>query len=117
MFFTFTAGLVIVLGSKSWNERDPHDLGTVVAIEILNDLKEKRFLNSGNGVSHGPAADSSNSLRRKRGILSLLGLNNATYNGNGSYSSSAHVSEEERCENKLSGPNRLGEEHDFRGSD
>jgi len=98
MLAAFAGGVVFVLASKSWHSRDPHDLGKVVITEIWIDLREKRFLNSTNGASHGPEADSSNSLGRKRGISSFLGLSNAAHNGNGSHSFSESRSSEERTE-------------------
>jgi capsule polysaccharide export protein KpsE/RkpR len=94
MFLAFIGGIVFLLGSRSWHEKDSHDLSKAIAIEIWTDLKEKRVLNSVNGVSHEPQTDSSGSLHCKRSIFSLLGLNNAAHNGNGFSSSSNHVSEE-----------------------
>jgi uncharacterized protein involved in exopolysaccharide biosynthesis len=99
MFAGCVGGVVFLLASKSWHNGDPHDLGRVVITEIWIDLKEKRFLNSANGASRGPEADSGNSLGRKRGISSFLGLSNVTHNGNGSHSSSECRAEEERAEN------------------
>ena len=99
MFTTCAGGIIFLLASKSWHNRDPHDLGNVVITEIWIDLKEKRFLNSTNGASDGPEADSGNSLGPKRGISSFLGLSNVAHNGNGSHSSSECRSEEERAEN------------------
>jgi capsule polysaccharide export protein KpsE/RkpR len=93
-------GICLVLATKSWNEMNPDDLGKAITTEILIDLKEKRFLNSVNTASHKPEAVPGNSLRRKRGILSFLGLNSATCNGNGSYASSGYVSESELAENQ-----------------
>jgi uncharacterized protein involved in exopolysaccharide biosynthesis len=86
MLLTFTAGIGLVLGSKSWNEKDPEDLSRVVATEIWIDLKAKRFLSPVNGVSAGPGGDSGGPVRHKRGILSFLGWNSA-HLGNGSCSS------------------------------
>lgn len=97
-FLACIGGIVFVLGSKSWNDRAPSDLGKAVATEIWIDLKERRFLNSANGASHEPAANPGNSLRHKRSIFSFLELHNATHNGNRSHSSSDYVSEEEPCE-------------------
>lgn len=98
MFLTFIGGIVFLLGSKSWQEKDPNDLSKAIATEIWTDLKEKRVLNSVNGFSHEPVADSSMSLHRKRRIFSFLGLNNTARNGNGFPSSSNRVSEEERSD-------------------
>jgi uncharacterized protein involved in exopolysaccharide biosynthesis len=95
MFLAFIGGIVFLLGSKSWHEKDPHDLGKAIATEIWIDLKEKRLLNSVNGASYEPETDSSSSLHRRRSIFSFLGLNKAAHNGNGYSSSSNDVSEEE----------------------
>ena len=95
MFLAFIGGILFLLGSRSWHQKDPRDLSKAIAIEIWTDLKEKRVLNSVNGVSHEPETDSSSSLHRRRSIFSYLGLNNAAHNGNGFSSSSNHVSEEE----------------------
>jgi capsule polysaccharide export protein KpsE/RkpR len=92
MFLAFIGGIVFLLGSRSWHEKDPRDLSKAIAIEIWTDLKEKRVLNSVNGVSHEPENDSCSSLHRKRSIFSFLGLNKAAHNGNGSSSPSDHVS-------------------------
>ena len=101
MFLAFIGGIVFLVGSKSWHEKDPHDLSKAIATEIWTDLKEKRLLNSVNGVSHEPEIDTSSSLRRRRSIFSFLGLNNGARNDNGSSSSSNHVSEEELSERKM----------------
>ena len=95
MLLAFIGGILFLLGSRSWHQKDPRDLSKAIAIEIWTDLKEKRVLNSVNGVSHEPETDSSSSLHRRRSIFSYLGLNNAAHNGNGFSSSSNHVSEEE----------------------
>jgi uncharacterized protein involved in exopolysaccharide biosynthesis len=100
MFFAFMGGIVFLVGSKSWHEKDPHDLSKAIAIEIWTDLREKRLLNSVNGVSHEPETDSSRLLHRRRSIFSFLGLNNEGHNGNGFSSSSNHNSEEELSENE-----------------
>jgi uncharacterized protein involved in exopolysaccharide biosynthesis len=98
MFLAFVGGILFLLGSKSWHERDPNDLSKAIAIEIWTDLKEKRLLNSVNGASHEPKTSSSRSLHRRRGIVSLLGLSNGEHNGNGFSTSSNNVSEEELSE-------------------
>jgi uncharacterized protein involved in exopolysaccharide biosynthesis len=100
MFLVFIGGVVFLLGSKSWHEKDPHDLSKAIATEIWLDLKEKRFLNSVNGVSHEAKTDSCGSLRSGRSIFHFLGLSNVAHNGNGFSSSSNHVSEEELSERK-----------------
>jgi len=104
MLLTFTAGIAIVLGSKSWNDKDPEDLSKVVATEIWIDLKARRFLSP---VVKGASAggDSGTAARGRGGILSLLGLNNATHNGNGAYSSSECPPETQRTKGKLPGSN------------
>jgi hypothetical protein len=102
MSTTFSAcvgGVVFLLASKSWHSKDPHDLGKGVITEIWIDLKEKRFLNSGNGDSRGPEADPDNALGRKRGISSFLGLSDAAHTGNGSHPSSERHSGDEGAEN------------------
>jgi uncharacterized protein involved in exopolysaccharide biosynthesis len=86
MLLTFTAGIAVVLGSKSWNDRDPRDLSKAVATEIWIDLKEKRFLTPGNNLE-------SNSLPRKSGILSLLGWSNSSRPSNESPSASESLAE------------------------
>jgi uncharacterized protein involved in exopolysaccharide biosynthesis len=101
MFLSFIGGIAFLVGSKIWHEKDPHDPSKAIATEIWTDLKEKRLLNSVNGVSHEPEIDSSRSLYRRRGIFSFLGLNNGTHNGNGFSSPSHHVSEEELSEKKM----------------
>jgi hypothetical protein len=97
VFLAFLGGIVFLLAYKGWNEKDPHDLSKAIVTEIWIDLKEKRFLNPVNGLSHEPESDSS-SLQRRRSIFSFLGLNNVAHHGNGSYSSSNHVPEEKRSE-------------------
>lgn len=89
MFAACAGGVVFLLATKSWHNRDPRELSRVVITEIWIDLKEKRFLNSTNGASHGPEADSSSSFGRKRGISSFLGL---SHSGNGSRSSPSWTS-------------------------
>jgi hypothetical protein len=101
----FTIGIGIVLGSKSWNERDPRDLSKVVATEIWIDIKAKRFLSTGNGVSASLGADSSGVERKRGGVLSFLGLSNASHPPNDYFSGSDSFSESESRENKL--PDRL----------
>ena len=98
MFLAFIGGIVFLIGSKSWKEKDPRDLSKAIAAEIWIDLKEKRLLNSVNGVSHEQETNSSGSPHLRRSIFSLLGLNNARHNGNGFSSSPSHISEEELSE-------------------
>lgn len=66
MFITFIAVTVFLFASKSLYEGDDHDLSKVVITEIWVDLKEKRFLNSGNGFSDGSGPDPGKSLHPKR---------------------------------------------------
>jgi len=100
MLLTFSAGIALVLGSKSWNDKDPDDLSKVVAAEIWIDLKARRFLSPVvNGVSGG--GDSGAVAPGRGGILSLLGLNNAIHNGNGAYPSSQCQPETRRPQSKL----------------
>jgi capsule polysaccharide export protein KpsE/RkpR len=101
--FTFLAiavGILVVFGSRSWNDGDPRDLRKAVAMEIWIDLKEKRFLTPGNNLERSGAA-SSNSLPRKSGILSFLGLNDSSRHPNESFSPSESFSEREPSETKL----------------
>ena len=91
------AGLGFLFVSKGWHEIDSHDPGKVVVSEILIDLKEKRFLNSVNGVSPDTQGDSVDAPRRRRGVFSFLGYNNTIQNGNGSHPPYV-VSKEERFE-------------------
>ena len=98
MSLALIGGIVFLIGSQSWKEKDPRDLSKAIATEIWIDLKEKRLLNSVNGVSHGTEGDSSSSPNRRRGIFSFLGLNNGAHNGNGFSSSSNHMTEEELSE-------------------
>ena len=100
MVMAFIGGIVFLLGSKSWSEKNPHDLSKAIATEIWIDLKEKRLLNSVNGSSHKTTGDSSHSQRRIRSISWFLGLNNSWRNGNGSSNSSEPFSEEERIEKR-----------------
>jgi uncharacterized protein involved in exopolysaccharide biosynthesis len=95
MFLAFIGGIVFLVGSKTWHEKDPRDLSKAIATEIWTDLKEKRLLNSVNGVSHELETHSSISLHHRRSFFSFLGLNNTRHNGNGFSSSSHSISEEE----------------------
>src|SRR5262249_33487845 len=54
--------MAFLLLSKSWSDKNPHDLSKAVVTEIWIDLKEKRFLNS------------SLSFRGNRSFSSILGL-------------------------------------------
>jgi len=110
MFLMFTAGIAMVLGSKSWNDKDPGDLSKAVATEIWIDLKAKRFLSPVNGVSAGPEGDSGSPLRHKSGILSFLGWS-ATHLVDGSDSSSECVPETQRPQSKLPESNPALEHH------
>jgi len=92
-------GLLVVLVSKSWSERDPGDLGKAVAMEIWVDLKEKRFLTPGNVLEKsGFAGDS---ISGKRRIRSFFGLGNSSPNGNVTFSPSDSLSEKQPPESKL----------------
>lgn len=103
--FTFLAiavGILLALGSRSWNDRDPQDLRKAVAMEIWIDLKEKRFLTPSNNLERsGPA--SSNSLPRKSGVLSFLGFSKSSLHPHESFSSSESLSEREPRENQATG--------------
>jgi len=80
-------GIVFLLLSKSWSERDPQDVGKVLVSEIWIDLKEKRLLTAGNGASNGTGEPAESHTRR--GFFAFLGLRNGTA------SSAAEKSEEE----------------------
>lgn len=58
----FAGGMAFLLLSKSWNDKNPHDLSKAVVAEIWIDLKEKRFLNP------------SQSFRGNHSFSSILGL-------------------------------------------
>jgi len=100
MFLAFVSGLAFVLGFRTWNDIDPQDLSKVVVNEIWMDLKEKRFLNPGNGCGW-PGTTSNSPMLKKRGILSLLGWNNAPGNGHSSSSASAYASDMQHHESEL----------------
>lgn len=90
MCVALIGGVVFLLGSKSWEEKDPHDLGKAIATEIWIDLKEKRLLNPVNGVGDHLEVDGSNAQPKKRSILSLFGLKNG--------SGESHKTKEEHSE-------------------
>lgn len=100
MLLAFIAAIGVVLGWKSWNDKDPQDLGKAVASEIWIDLKEKRFLTPGNN-SEGQGVTATNSLPRKSGILSFLGLSNASRHPDGLFSTSERFSKRQASETKL----------------
>ena len=78
----FLSGIVVLLATKSWHERDPDDLSKAVAYEIWVDLKQKRFLNSVNTDTPKPQdGELADSLERKNPILTLLGWRNVARNG------------------------------------
>jgi capsule polysaccharide export protein KpsE/RkpR len=97
LFGAFGSGVVFLLVSTNWHSRDPRDLAKGVITEIWIDLKEKRFLNSTNGVSHEPGAHLANG--HKPSLSSFLGLRHAAHSANGSHSSSESASDQERAEN------------------
>ena len=100
MLLMFTAGIALVLGSKSWNDKDPEDLSKVVANEIWIDLKARRFLSpTANGAS--ARGDSGSAARSSGSILSFFGLNNTIHNGNGAYASCERLPETQRPQSKL----------------
>lgn len=85
-FAAFAAGILFLIITKIWKEKDPLDPSKTVATEIWIDLKQKRLLNP----VHHPLHESVDPQRRSRQILSLLGLNsNGNGNGNGNGSTSA----------------------------
>jgi len=77
MLLAFLSGVAIVLGSKSWNDRDPMDLSKAVATEIWIDIKAMRILSA---EEDGSARQGANSARSecKRGILAFFGFSNAS---------------------------------------
>ena len=78
----FLSGIVVLLATKSWHERNPDDLSKAVANEIWVDLKQKRFLNSVNtDTPKQQDAELADSLERKNPILALLGWRNVARNG------------------------------------
>ncbi len=100
MLLAFIGGILFLLGSKSWREKDPRDLSKAIATEIWIDLKEKRLLTSMNGRPHEPESDVPRSRGRMHHILSFLGLANYWHNGNGSSSSSAPFSKKEHFQKR-----------------
>jgi capsule polysaccharide export protein KpsE/RkpR len=89
----FSVGTVLLLGTKSWNEKNPGDLSKAVVSEIWFDLKNKRFLNSANNGFHNPKTESPELLRSKSTILSFFSWRN----GHGPASSSNYVPEDASC--------------------
>lgn len=82
----FLSGIVLLLATKSWHERDPDDLSKAVANEIWVDLKKKRFLNSvGTNTPKPEHAELAASLQYKNPILTLLGWRNAPRTGSTGY--------------------------------
>jgi len=102
----FLSGIVLLLATKSWHERDPDDLSKAVANEIWVDLKQKRFLNSVNTNTPKPQdAELADSLQRKNPILTLLGWQNVAANGSIGYVSDAV---DESGQAQKSGPDEEG---------
>jgi len=112
----FVAGVVVLLATKSWNEKDPDDLGKAIANEIWVDLKEKRFLNSVGQASVTPKSPSPGSIQPKRGILSFLGWNNGMRYGNGHSCFPCDGPAGQHSENTPSENSGTGEEHGLRGT-
>jgi capsule polysaccharide export protein KpsE/RkpR len=79
----FFGGTIVLLASKSWNEKNPEDLSKAVVSEIWLDLKNRRFLNSTSNGSENPENASSHLVHRDRSILSFFGWNNGARNGQG----------------------------------
>ena len=107
MLLAFVAGVAIVLGSKSWNDRDPQDLSKAVATEIWIDIKAKRFLSANNDTTGSDANDTSGVMPRKGGIFSFLGWSNAARNSIDSYTSAKRVPEPRQDENNLAERNAI----------
>ena len=85
---SFLSGIVVLLATKSWHEKNPDDLSKAVANEIWVDLKQKRFLNSVKTNTPKPhGAELAHSLQHKNPILTLLGWRNAARNGSTGYAS------------------------------
>lgn len=84
-------GILVLLANKTWNEKNPHDLGKAVVTEIWVDLKHKRFLSSADDTSKQPDA---RPLSGKRSFFSFLGWNAAIRNRNSSFGPSEFPAEE-----------------------
>jgi uncharacterized protein involved in exopolysaccharide biosynthesis len=109
--FAFFSGIVILLATKSWDERDPDDLSKAIAREIWVDLKERRFLNP---VAAPCSADTHDSFQLKRGILSFLGWNNGQSYRNGPSSSPTHNASQHEFDTARSETTGSREEHGLR---
>jgi uncharacterized protein involved in exopolysaccharide biosynthesis len=114
--FAFFCGVVVLLATKSWEERDPDDLSKAIAKEIWVDLKERRFLNSVAAPSSAPTPDVHDSLQLKRGIFSFLGWSKGQPNRNGSSSSPAHDASKHEFGNARTENIGSSEEHGLRGT-
>jgi len=90
----FIGGVVFLLGSKSWKEKDQQDISKILASEIWTDLKEKRILNSVNG--HTPSSEGTDASPegKKHGILYYLGLSNGSGTLNGTATREQESAEE-----------------------
>jgi len=109
----FIGGIVVLLATKSWNEKDPDDLSKAIASEIWVDLKEKRFLNSVKPAAEAVGLEPQGSKQLKRAILSLLGWRRSAPEAN-VYPSVYPISSTGKhapSENNVS-----GEEHGLRGT-
>jgi len=83
------AGIVMLLATKTWNEKDPDDLSKAIANEIWVDLKQKRFLNPVDRSLTATGLNMTGSAQVKRGLLSILGWNRSIPNCNGGASTSS----------------------------
>ena len=112
----FVGGVVVLLASKSWNEKDPDDLSKAIANEIWVDLKEKRFLNAVKPMPVESELDRQSSIQLKRGILSFLGWNKGLRAGNDCSSFSHYASTSQHSGRNPSENSGQGDEHGLRGT-
>jgi uncharacterized protein involved in exopolysaccharide biosynthesis len=94
MLLAFFGGVVFLIVSRTWNEKDPDDLSKAIVTEIWFDLKENGLFNPVNGVSREPGIARTGSRSWTQSMRFLLGLNSSAHNGNGISSVSGHVPEE-----------------------
>src|SRR3974390_478988 len=112
----FVGGVIVLLATKSWNEKDPDDLSKAIANEIWVDLKEKRFLNAVKPMPVESELDRQSSIQLKRGILSFLGWNKGLRAGNDCSSFSHYASTSQHSGRNTSENSGQGDEHGLRGT-
>jgi len=112
----FFGGVVVLLATKGWDEKDPDDLSKAVANEIWVDLKEKRSLDSVDPAPLPSQSHSQSSIQLERGILSFLGWNKGTRNGHGYSSFAPGGSTGQDAGSDPSENPDSGEEHGLRGT-